>query len=164
MKLHTLTIQTKNYFLVNRVRSFNPSGSLHCVKSVRIRSFFWSAFSPNSGKYGPEKLQIRTFFKQFIALSWRISFTTIWCFVGLLWDALWKDETVRMLCGVCKSVPNILLLPKWHSVALLRMCKKSMKRVKKLCVKLTTSLFLRLQMWQKVENLYIRPWRHIHFH
>ena len=39
------------------------------------------------------------------------------------------------------------------------MCKKSMKRVKKLCVKLTTSLFLRLQMWQKVENLYIRPWR-----
>ena len=39
---------------------------LHCVKSVRIRSFFWSVFlciqteygeirSPNAGKYGPEK-------------------------------------------------------------------------------------------------------------
>ena len=41
----------------------------HCVKSVQIRSFFWSVFSciwteygdwisifsPNTGKYGPEK-------------------------------------------------------------------------------------------------------------
>ena len=25
------------------------------VKSVLIRSFFWSVFSPNTGKYGPEK-------------------------------------------------------------------------------------------------------------
>ena len=28
---------------------------LHCVKSVQIRSFLWSVFSPNAGKYGPEK-------------------------------------------------------------------------------------------------------------
>ena len=28
---------------------------LHCMKSVQIRSFFWSVFSPNVGKYGPEK-------------------------------------------------------------------------------------------------------------
>ena len=27
----------------------------HCMKSVQIRSFFWSAFSPNAWKYGPEK-------------------------------------------------------------------------------------------------------------
>ena len=27
----------------------------HCVKSVQIRSFFWSVFSPNARKYGPEK-------------------------------------------------------------------------------------------------------------
>ena len=33
---------------------------IHCVKSVRIWSFFWSAFW-NAGKYGPEKLRIRTF-------------------------------------------------------------------------------------------------------
>ena len=26
----------------------------HCVKSVQIRSNFWSVFSPNAGKYGPE--------------------------------------------------------------------------------------------------------------
>ena len=26
-----------------------------CLKSVQIRSFFWSVFSPNTGKYGPEK-------------------------------------------------------------------------------------------------------------
>ena len=25
------------------------------LKSVQIRSFFWSVFSPNGGKYGPEK-------------------------------------------------------------------------------------------------------------
>ena len=27
----------------------------HCVKSVQIRSYFWSVFSLNTGKYGPEK-------------------------------------------------------------------------------------------------------------
>ena len=26
-----------------------------CMKSVQIRSFFWSVFSPNLEKYGPEK-------------------------------------------------------------------------------------------------------------
>ena len=26
--------------------------------------FFWSVFSPNAGKYGPEKLRIRTLFTQ----------------------------------------------------------------------------------------------------
>ena len=26
----------------------------HCVKSPQIRIFFWSVFSPNAGKYGPE--------------------------------------------------------------------------------------------------------------
>ena len=26
----------------------------HCVKSVQIRSYFWSVFNPNTGKYGPE--------------------------------------------------------------------------------------------------------------
>ena len=27
----------------------------HCVKSIQIRSFFWSTFSPKTGKYGQEK-------------------------------------------------------------------------------------------------------------
>ena len=49
----------------------------HCVKSVRIWSFSgpcfsafglnterYGAFSPNAGKYGPEKLQILTLFSQ----------------------------------------------------------------------------------------------------
>ena len=42
---------------------------IHCVKSVQIRSIFWSVFShirtefsPNAGKYGPEKtLYLDTF-------------------------------------------------------------------------------------------------------
>ena len=43
----------------------------HCVKSVQIRSFFWSVFSRirtvfslNAGKYGPEKIRIWTLFTQ----------------------------------------------------------------------------------------------------
>ena len=36
----------------------------HCVKSVQIRNFFWSIFSPNAGKYGPEKLCIWALFTQ----------------------------------------------------------------------------------------------------
>ena len=38
---------------------------LHCVKSVKIRSFFWSIFSLNAGKYGPEKTP---YFDTFYAL------------------------------------------------------------------------------------------------
>ena len=44
----------------------------YCVKSVRIRSFsgpHFPVFSPNAGKYGPEKLRIRTLFTQWV-LSW----------------------------------------------------------------------------------------------
>ena len=28
--------------------------NIHCVKSVQIRSYFCSVFSPNTGKFGPE--------------------------------------------------------------------------------------------------------------
>ena len=28
--------------------------NVNCVKSVQIRSYFWSLFSPNTGKHGPE--------------------------------------------------------------------------------------------------------------
>ena len=44
-------------------RKANKSAHPHCVESVRIRSFFgpyFPAFSPNVGKYGPEKLRMRT--------------------------------------------------------------------------------------------------------
>ena len=40
---------------------------LHCVKSARIWSFsgpYFPVFSPNAGKYGPEKLRIGTLFTQ----------------------------------------------------------------------------------------------------
>ena len=45
----------------------------HCVKSVRVRSFsgpYFSAFNPNTGKYGPEKLQVLTLFTQRMGLSY----------------------------------------------------------------------------------------------
>ena len=52
---------------------------MYCVKSVQIRSFFWSIFShfwteygeirtsPNAWKYGPEKIRIWTLFTQWWA-------------------------------------------------------------------------------------------------
>ena len=71
----------------------------HCVKIVKIRSFFWSVFSrirteygPNAGKYGPEKTPcLDTFHAVFLCIGWHfrgwnlkgnISFaSTIFC-----WD------------------------------------------------------------------------------
>ena len=44
----------------------------HCLKSVRIRSFYglyFPAFGLNLGKYGPEKLRIRTLFTQCQAVN-----------------------------------------------------------------------------------------------
>ena len=59
---------------------------LHCVKSVRIQSFsgpYFTVFSSNARKYGPEKLEMRTLFAQclyrkqdlpsFIWRFWRIA-------------------------------------------------------------------------------------------
>ena len=40
--------------------------AIHCVKSVRIRIIFWSVYNPNTGKYRPEKLRIRTLFRQWL--------------------------------------------------------------------------------------------------
>ena len=45
----------------NQMCSFNYE---HCVESVRIQSFFWSAFRPIAGKYRAEKLRIGTIFMQ----------------------------------------------------------------------------------------------------
>ena len=37
-----------NWVIIIFIKNF------HCVKSVQIRSYFWSLFSPNTGKYRPE--------------------------------------------------------------------------------------------------------------
>ena len=40
------------------------------MKSVQIRSFFWSVFSANTGKYGPEKaLYLDTFHTVRVAMD-----------------------------------------------------------------------------------------------
>ena len=42
----------------------------HCVKSVRIRSTpYLSVSSPDAGKYGPEKLRIRSFFMRWSIIN-----------------------------------------------------------------------------------------------
>ena len=45
--------------------------------------FFWSVFSPNAGKYGPEKLRIRTLFT--------------WCLISLKQDER-RPPTMRKNC------------------------------------------------------------------
>ena len=63
-----------------------------CVKSVRIQEFFWPVFSPNEGKYRPEKLQIPPFFTHWtgvtnaICLS-RVRFNDSWF---VLHDSSWS--------------------------------------------------------------------------
>ena len=47
---------------------------LHCVKSVQIRSYFWSVFSPNTGEYGPEiTLHLDTFHAVLIIIYRKIA-------------------------------------------------------------------------------------------
>ena len=77
---HRTLISLRVVFLT---KTFTISGKfhcfLHCVKSVRIRSLsgpyfpafrlnterqYHSVFSPNAGRYGPEKLQIQAIFTQ----------------------------------------------------------------------------------------------------
>ena len=41
------------FFEVMKQRDTSQA-SAHCVKSVQIRSYFWSVFSPNTGIYGAE--------------------------------------------------------------------------------------------------------------
>ena len=42
----------------------------HYVKSVQIRSVFWSVFSPNAGKYGPGKTPYLDTFHAAIVLKY----------------------------------------------------------------------------------------------
>ena len=46
--MHSVKIRDRFSYL------FNFCSNLYCVKSVQIRSYFWSVFSPNVGKYGPD--------------------------------------------------------------------------------------------------------------
>ena len=48
-------VRKNNSFRWLTLNTSLPRGLIHCVKSVQIRSFFWSVFSPNTGKYRPEK-------------------------------------------------------------------------------------------------------------
>ena len=47
-------MQMKSERVSKGLETTSSTSVSHCVKSVQIRSCFWSAFSPNAGKYGPE--------------------------------------------------------------------------------------------------------------
>ena len=65
---------------------YNPKRIPHCAKYVQIRIFFWSEFSPNTGKYGPQKTPyLDTFYAVPDTLSYnniKIEFSN----VILIWD------------------------------------------------------------------------------
>ena len=51
----------------------------HCAKNVQIRSFFWSSFSPNMGKYGPEKKPyLGTFYTVLLIRKWDPKLRKLW--------------------------------------------------------------------------------------
>ena len=58
--------QEHNDFVGCKGRTYN----FHCVKSIQIWSFFWSVFSPNTGKYRPEKTLYLNIFRA--VLTYRI--------------------------------------------------------------------------------------------
>ena len=47
-------MQIKSERVSKDLEATSSNNVSHCVKSVQIRSCFWSVFSPNAGKYGPE--------------------------------------------------------------------------------------------------------------
>ena len=58
------------------------------MKCVQIQSFFWSVFSPNSGKNGPEKTPYLNTFHAMIGqkwvktkLEWLESFSYAFCII-----------------------------------------------------------------------------------
>ena len=56
LKLHINNVLTKTSKVITVIKAWREK----CPYS----EFFWSVFSPNEGKYGPEKLRIRTLFTQ----------------------------------------------------------------------------------------------------
>ena len=80
-------------------RLMDIGSNRHCVKCVQIRSFFWSVFSPNTGKYGPEKtphLDTLHTVKSILLGSKDIYFFSInndYVFIfGLLWHFITKCD------------------------------------------------------------------------
>ena len=63
LMLPLLTLNKEQFTLVNIYRS------LHCVKSVQIRSFFWSVFSCIQTEYGPEKTPYLDTFRAVLAAN-----------------------------------------------------------------------------------------------
>ena len=86
-KKETKTQATKQQKL--EIGNYNIIYNLHCVKSVQIRSFFWSAFSciqteygdlrPNTGKYGPEKTPYLDNFRAVLKYPVISNFTVLIC-------------------------------------------------------------------------------------
>ena len=109
LTLKVSTISKVLYLLIEGYLTY--SQVFHCMKSVRILSFSgayfpafglnterYRVFSPHSGKYGPEKLQIRTLFTQCFPLIY-----------GFLHPNLKNEHVERLLFRFLFILPIFLL-------------------------------------------------------
>ena len=75
------------------------------VCSIRLREkcpyseFSWSVFSPNAGKYGPEKLRIRTLFMQYQKSKTNAEFK-----IPVAIVVVRKYGLEKLICYVCKNL------------------------------------------------------------
>ena len=79
--------------------------SLSLRKKCQHPEFLWSVFSPNAGKYGPEKPRIRTLFKQCISRQYSLSAPL---------KNIRKHLVFKCFQGVLKEI-NSLKYAKWST-------------------------------------------------
>ena len=76
----------------------------HCLKSVQIRSFFWSvfsSFSPNPGNYGPEKTPYLYTIHRVDVLM--LPFACCNNLIKISWSLRWLLNMVSRCFGLSKS-------------------------------------------------------------
>ena len=70
------------------------------MKSIQIWRFFWSVFSLNEEKYGPEKLRIRTLFTHCMSFSYSRFYTE----TALQLERLMKDLRILSPTDFTKKI------------------------------------------------------------
>ena len=79
----------KNYMSYLEFRNIYLRDCSALPEKCPYSEFFWSKFSPNAGKYRPEKLRIRTLFTQ-CRMKMKGSFFFQFCYCLLIWICLSK--------------------------------------------------------------------------
>ena len=90
---------------------------------IRRNTPYFSVFSPNAGKYGPEKLPIRTLFHALRVLSWVDEFSWRKTLKRLVWINFLE------LVVLCESnTPNCISKIHFHSIDFQELAKETRNR------------------------------------